>query len=162
IPSMPGIRMSLTMTSGRSRLRRCSIVSPLSKDIGVIPACSSARSRTHRIERSSSTTHTLLFGMRLLQRQINAENRRARLRLALDESAVLPDDALCDRQPEAGAIGAPADHRVIHAVEQFRRDAWAVVGDLEAQHLAMTGRTDRELPDDARAETDLRCDRVFE
>src|SRR4029453_11130191 len=128
------MRMSLMITSGCSRERGCSIASPLSNVIVVIPACSSARSSTHRIERSSSMTHTLLvlLAMRLLQGDIDAEDGRARLRFTLDQAAVLTHDALRDRQPQTGTVSASADHRVVHAVEQIGRNAGGVIGNVDA------------------------------
>src|SRR6187551_1318502 len=158
MPSIPGMRMSLMITSGCSRDRRCNIASPLSKVIVVIPACSSARSSTHRIERSSSMTHTLLLllAMRLLQRQIDAEDGRAWFRFALDQTAVLAHDALRDGQPQTGAVGAPADHRVVHAIEEVGWNAGTVVGDVEAQHLTVAGGADRELADDPARQTNHR------
>ena len=56
---MPGMRMSLMMTSGRSESMRSMSWSPSEKLSLSMPAWLSARSSTQRIELSSSTTQTL-------------------------------------------------------------------------------------------------------
>src|SRR3954454_5137934 len=100
--------------------------------------------------------------MGLLQWQVDAEGGRTRFRFALDQTAVLTDDALRDRKAQSGTVRATADHRVVHSVEESRGNAGPVCGYVEPQYEAVTRRADRELADDPRAESDLRSGRLLE
>ncbi|MNZ27474.1 hypothetical protein D3C78_446930 [compost metagenome] len=65
-PLVPGMRMSEMITSGCWRARRPITPSALSKLWVVMPSCCRAFSRTQRMERSSSTIHTV--SLRLMRR----------------------------------------------------------------------------------------------
>jgi hypothetical protein len=62
MPELPGMRMSVSSTSGASARSAANAGSAESKARGTIPLARRARSSTHRIEASSSTSHTRKAG----------------------------------------------------------------------------------------------------
>jgi hypothetical protein len=62
MPELPGMRMSVSNTSGASDRRAASAGSAESKARGNMPLARSARSRTQRIDASSSTSQTRSAG----------------------------------------------------------------------------------------------------
>src|SRR3989344_1606582 len=111
-PLTPGMRMSVMMASGCMRSSSSAISFAESKLFTTMPAFSSAFSSTQRMERSSSMTQTM-FGLAMAQLQwkINRENGPPRAAAEFDQSAVLVDDVLRDREPEAGAVAPAGDPR---------------------------------------------------
>src|ERR1051325_2784500 len=83
-------------------------------------------------------THTMSgLAIPILQRQIHDEYRATGLALVLDQAAVLGNDVLCDRKPEACSVGATRDHGIENALAQLRRNARTVIFNFRAQHQAV-------------------------
>src|SRR5471032_1663487 len=108
MPEPPGIRMSLTTTSGSDCASAAIVSGTPENDRYGIPSRASAFSSTQRIERSSSTIHTA-FMIQLsqsggaiarrngIQRQQDGEPGTAGLAFAFDGAMVLGHKGLCDR-----------------------------------------------------------------
>ena len=74
--------------------------------------------------------------------------------LTLDQALVLTDDVLGNGQAQPGTVRAAADHRKENGFLQFRRDARAVVDDLDLGHQTMADVADGELAHGAGAQAD--------
>src|ERR1051325_6622462 len=95
-------------------------------------------------------THTMSgLAIPILQRQIHDEYRATGLALVLDQAAVLGNDVLCDRKPEACSVGATRDHGIENALAQLRRNARTVIFNFRAQHQAVPTLPDRVAPIDS-------------
>src|SRR5256885_751327 len=146
-PSRPGIRTSRKARSKASVDAWASAVSPSSTTVTAWPAWRRSRSRSQRIEGSSSATR-----MRAVIRdpphpptraawwsagagdgQVAGEARALAGRARHAQGApVLLDDPMGDGEAEAEAPGLGRDERVEHAVEEGTGNPLALVGD---QHL---------------------------
>src|SRR5262245_8949659 len=117
-PETSGIRMS---TRARSKLRARSASSasaPLATVTTVWPCCAQARSSTQRIDSSSSATRmvpgTSGSGVDMVLAHGKGDAKAgttARARLVGDDAAVLRDDAMAQRQPEAGPARLGGEER---------------------------------------------------
>ena len=59
---------------------------------------------------------------------------------------MLADDALGNGKAESGARGPTTDHGVKDVLQQLRRDARAVVYNVDPAHQSVTAMADGELP----------------
>src|SRR5262245_16254433 len=155
-PLRPGMRMSVTSTSGSSRRSALSAASDSSNSVVAMPPCLSARSSTQRIEASSSTTQTLSIVGELIvvKRQQDREHRAPGSAFELDEPVVAPDQVLRHREAEPRAAGAPGHERIEDRVLELGSDAGSVILDLDAGHDAKAAAADARVGERARAQHD--------
>src|SRR5689334_6312086 len=126
-PEPPGIRMSLTTTSGSDCPSAATASGALENDRYGIPSRAIAFSSTQRIERSSSTIHTAfmldLSGVRAaarktrVQRQQHGETGVLGLAFAFDGAVMLGHECLGNRQSETAATLATGDQRKEYFLE---------------------------------------------
>src|SRR5690606_34788749 len=82
----------------------------------------------------------------VLQRQEDDEIGSSGLTLALHQPPMLADDALGNGKAESGARGPATDHGVEDVLQQLRRDARAVIDDVDPTHQPVAAMADGELP----------------
>src|SRR5262245_5863635 len=121
-PSVPGIRISVITTSGSSLCSALIASSALPKVETCKSACCNARSRTQRIDWSSSMTQILsCFTIQTLRCVIEGEKNReygfAGFAVALDQAAVQVDQRLRNGQAEACSLGTAGNHRIKNLLE---------------------------------------------
>src|SRR3954466_3832676 len=109
-----------------------------------MPPCRKARSRTHRMEASSSTSHTLrgLVGIWSMEWQQNSESGQTWTALKLDEAVMTADEILPHCKPQSGSVYTPPQHRAKEGVAQMFGNTWAVVFELHARNESITPRAD--------------------
>src|SRR5688572_15340707 len=161
-PLRPGMRISVTSTSGSSRRNALSTASDSSNKVVLMPPCLSARSSTQRIDASSSTTQTLSMFAEpvVVEGQQDREHGASGPALELDQAVVAADQVLCNGEAKAGAARAPRHKRIEDRVLELHRNARSVVLDLDAGDDAVVAAADACIGERARAQHDatLRAD----
>src|SRR5262245_7558202 len=141
-PETSGIRMS-TRARSKLRARRASSASaPLATVTTVWPCCAQARSSTQRIDSSSSATRmvpeTSGSGVDMILAHGKGDAKAgatAGARLVGDDAAVLRDDAMAQRQAEAGPARLGGEERGEEVALGVLGDAGTVVGDGDREEL---------------------------
>src|SRR5688572_28954230 len=105
-----------------------------------MPPWRSARSRTQRMEASSSTSQTLrgLTGIWSMGKwQQGSEGGQTGSAFEFNQSIVATHEILGDSQAEACAVGSPSYQRIEKGVPQLIWNAGAGVFELDACHQAV-------------------------
>src|SRR5690606_19149917 len=112
-----------------------------------MPPWRNAFSRTHLIEASSSTSHTLsgFTGVGGIEWQQNRENGPTRSAIEFDEPVVARDELLCDGKPKPGAVAATRYEWIEQRIAQLFRHARSVVLELNARDHSMSARADAHV-----------------
>src|SRR5581483_455934 len=176
-PERSGILMSTRATSKLPWRSAASASLPLPTVCTVWPCCAQARSRTQRIDSSSSATRiepvtgalsSAVADIVLAHGERHAEaGTAARARLVADRASVLGDDPVAEREPEARSGRLGGEERREEAGLVLLGDAGAAVLDRDGQEVApavhapdveagLDPRRDDELPGAAH-----RLDRVL-
>src|SRR6188474_11588 len=155
-PLRPGMRISVTSTSGSSRRNALSTASDSSNNVVLMPPCLSARSSTQRIEASSSTTQTLSMFAEpvVVEGQQDREHGAPGPTLELDQAVVAADEVLSYGEAKAGAARAPRHERIEDRVLELRWNARSVVFNLDAGDDAVAAAADARIGERARAQHD--------
>src|SRR6188474_1814101 len=155
-PLRPGMRISVTSTSGSSRRNALSTASDSSNNVVLMPPCLSARSSTQRIEASSSTTQTLSMFAEpvVVEGQQDREHGAPGPTLELDQAVVAADEVLSYGEAKAGAARAPRHERIEDRVLELRWNARSVVLNLDAGDDAVAAAADARIGERARAQHD--------
>ena len=90
----------------------------------------------------------------MFQWQEDRERGVAGMAFTFDQALVLADDVLGNGQAQPGTVRAAADHGKEDGFLQFRRNAGAVVDDLDLGNQAVAHMADGELAQSAGAQAD--------
>src|SRR5262245_3344479 len=142
--------MSVMSTSGRSRRSAASAVSACSNAVGDMPPWRKARSRTQRMEASSSTSQTL-SGLIVcnMEWQQDGEDGSTGPALKLNEPVVSAHKILRHCKTKSGPIRAARDQRIEQSIPQRFGHTGPVVLELHTRDQAVSPCADvhvRECP----------------
>src|SRR4051812_3269773 len=152
-PELPGMRMSETSTCGQPVVSSSMASCARANVLNGMPSRVSAFSNTHRMDRSSSTTHTgfiyasgkrrrdgrhsLFWGVGsaaypvLVQRQHDAKACSPRLAVDFDHAFVMMNERLRQSQPETASAVPPGHQRKEDFFPDSAGNARSVIGHLQ-------------------------------